>query len=231
MTEFRPSCPADVPALRDLWKAAFGDEDAYLDIFFSTAYAPRRSRVICQDGNIVGGAYWLDCSLEGQKLAYVYAVAISPERQNQGLGTALMENIHRQLADEGYAGAILVPGDEGLRRYYQRFGYRDAAPRRIPAQLPSKPMERISPERYALLRRKYLPQSGVLQEGENLALLRALADFFEGDGFIAVISKGQKCLELLGNTAPADGGKQPYAMAKALAGSLPDGLYFAFGFD
>lgn len=231
MAEFRPACPSDLPALRTLWKAAFSDDDKYLDIFFSTAYAPERSRVVCQDDEIVGGAYWLDCSLGAKKLAYVYAVAIAEDCRGQGLGSMLMEDIHRILTQQNYAGVILVPGDEDLRRYYQRFGYRNASPRRIPVQLSSLPMERISPERYALLRRTYLPEDGILQEGENLALLGAMADFFQGDGFITVISGQQQCLELLGNTAPVAVEEQPYAMVRELSGSLPENLYFAFGFD
>lgn len=228
MIEFRPSAQSDLPALRGLWKEAFGDPDEYLDIFFRRAYAPERSRVVCRNGEIVGGAYWFDCFLGERKLAYVYAVAVKESCQGQGLGSRLMEDIHRHLTGQGYSGVLLVPGDEGLRRYYARFGYRTVS---YHSEYPSQTGTQITAERYALLRRKYLPESGIVQEGENLALLNALARFCEGDGYICAVSRQDgHCLELMGWDAPAE--KTPYAMGKSLtADPLPDSLYFGFGFD
>lgn len=228
MIEFRASEPSDIPALRTLWKQAFGDSEEYLDIFFRTAYAPERSRVVCREGKIAGGAYWLDCSLGETKLAYVYAVAIDESCQSQGLGSRLMEDIHRLLTAQGYFGVLLVPGDEGLRRYYQRFGYRTVS---CHGEYHPVPGTRISAERYALLRRSLLPENGVIQEGENMAFLNKLAFFYENESTICAVSRqGNRCLELLGSDAPAR--KTPYAMGKSLtADPLPDCLYFGFGFD
>lgn len=228
MIEFRTSRRSDLSELRRLWKEAFGDEDEYLDIFFRTAYSPERSRVLFLNGEVIGSAYWLDCFLREKKLAYIYAVAIDSHYQGQGMGSALMENIHRHLTASGYAGALLVPGDEGLRRYYSRFGYRTASFRR---ECSPKPGKQISAQRYALLRRNCLPENGVIQEGENLALLDELALFFEGEGYICAVSRQEiQCLELLDGADP--GGETPYAMAKSLSAAfLPDNIYFGFGFD
>ena len=54
--------PDQIPQLRVLWQAAFGDTDAFLDIFFHRAFAPERSRCITQDGRVVAALYWFDCS-------------------------------------------------------------------------------------------------------------------------------------------------------------------------
>lgn len=230
MLEFRSSSPTDIPALRRLWTQAFGDSGEYLDIFFRTAYAPERSRVVCRDGKIVGGAYWLRCALGERKLAYVYAVAIEAGCQGQGLGSMLMEDIHRLLTAQGCWGVILVPGDEELRQYYQRFGYRTVSYRRKHAPKPGVP---ITPAQYARLRRAYLPDNGIVQEGENLALLGELADFYGGNDFICAVSRREgQCLELLSKEAPASGEKIPYTMAKALTDEpMPEEVYFGFGFD
>lgn len=228
MIEFRPSTRADISVLRKLWKEAFCDGDEYLDIFFRTAYAPERSRVLRRDGKIIGGAYWLNCALGERKLAYVYAVAIDGSCQGQGLGSRLMEDIHRALTAQDYEGVLLVPGSEGLRRYYARFGYRTVSYR---CEYPSKTGTRITAERYALLRRMLLPSNGVIQEGENLAFLNELAFFYEGEGCICAVSRqGNRCLELLG--WGDSGKKSPYAMAKNLTPApLPEEIYFGFGFD
>lgn len=229
MTEFRHSFREDLPQLRQLWKACFGDTDSFLDLFFSAAYAPERSLVVLQGNTLCGGAYWFDCSMENKRLAYVYAVAISPARQGKGLGTALMDAIHTRLRALGYDGILLVPGDEGLRRYYERFGYRTCSFRQREVCLP--PLSPVSPEQYAVLRRKLLPRNGVIQEGENLVFLSALADFYRAGTAIAALSKEDgSCLEVLG-AAPA-GSPAPYAMGLSLTDSpLPEEVYFAFGFD
>lgn len=250
MSEFRPSRWSEIPALRALWKAAFGDSDAYLDLFFSTAYAPDRSIVLPEGNVLLGAAYWLDCHLDDRKLAYLYAVAIDPAHQNRGLGTALMQAIHARLAESGYQAALLVPGDEGLRRYYQRLGYETISHRNEYTARPGTPLplRPITAEEYALARQRYLPEPAVIQEEENLALLARLAQFYEGPGFAAAMAKDEPvCLELLGaDTAPGitaalgfdtcrffgPGDRIPYAMAKSLDGTpMPPNLYFGFGFE
>ena len=52
-------CPnqAQIPQLRALWQEAFGDTDAFLDIFFHRAYARSRSRCITQDGRVIAALY------------------------------------------------------------------------------------------------------------------------------------------------------------------------------
>ena len=66
----------DIPQLRQLWRQAFGDTDAFLDIFFSTAFSPERCRCVLADG-AVAALYWFSCQSDGQPLAYLYAVATS----------------------------------------------------------------------------------------------------------------------------------------------------------
>lgn len=251
MISFRPSTPADVPALRQLWKEAFGDEDAFLDIFFKTAYAPRRSGILTERSEIVAGAYWLDCSLNERKLAYLYAVAVAPTRQGQGLGTLLMERLHTHLALNGYDGVILVPGNERLFQYYRRFGYETVSYHREFTAVADDSVScfKIDVQRFALLRAKYLPRNAIRQEGESLALLDALTEFYAGEGFVAAVSRHDRtCPELLGDTQYAGavaaalgmprcqfrtpGQPTPYAMGKSLTRTpLRTDLYFGFGFD
>ena len=229
MNKFRPSQPSDIPQLRRLWKACFADTDRFLDLFFSTAYAPRRSIVLTEQSSIWGAAYWFDCAMKSRKLAYVYAVSISPDQQGNGLGSALMTAIHNTLARQGYSIALLVPGDEGLRRYYERFGYRTCSHRPLNVSLP--PLTPVSPEEYARARIYLLPENGVLQEGENLAFLSGLADFYRSGSTIAALSREDgSCLELLG--CPWEGETAPFAMGLSLTNEpLPEEVYFAFGFQ
>ena len=251
MNVFRPAETGDIPALRQLWKDAFADDDIYLDVFFQTAFSPRRCRVLTRGGRVCGAAYWLDCSFREEKIAYVYAVAIAPSLQGLGLGTALMDNIHQQLLQDGYRSALLVPGNEGLRQYYRRFGYRTVSWHKEFTVSAGKPvaMEKIDPQHYCRLRRQYLPGNGIVQENENLALLEQLADLFRGEDFLCAVAKAESvCLELLGDPAAAAGITAalhldrcrfrvpctdiPFAMGMDLKEPfLPEKLYFGFAFD
>lgn len=56
--EYRFGNREDLPALRELWKEAFGDGDSFLDQFFSVAFAPERSRVAVVDGAVGAALYW-----------------------------------------------------------------------------------------------------------------------------------------------------------------------------
>jgi ribosomal protein S18 acetylase RimI-like enzyme len=81
---------AQIPQLRTLWKLAFGDPDWFLDSFFRTAFAPDRCLCICEEDRPVAALYWIDCTLEGGPLAYIYAVATHPEHRKKGLASRLI---------------------------------------------------------------------------------------------------------------------------------------------
>lgn len=202
MTEFRYTTEKDRPALTKLWQEAFGDEIAYIDAFFETAWAPERSRVAVIDGEIAGMHFWFDCELDGQKLAYLYAVATDKRFRGRGVATKLMEDGEELLEARGYAGAILSPGSESLFRFYADRGYETVGYRseeRIMAGQPI-PIREVDEEEYALLRRTLLPENGVRQEGENLRFLHRFSRFYAGEGFCAAVYGSEAFLpEYLGD--------------------------------
>lgn len=190
---------------RYLWKEAFGDSDAFLDIFSATAYANERTNCIEIDGKTVAALYWFDCEYAEKKIAYIYAVATAKAHRGQGLCHRLMEHTHRRLQAQGYAGALLVPGSRELVRLYADMGYE---PCTCVGQLAVNAegvtdCVPIDKREYATLRRQRLPQGGVIQEGENLDFLERQAKFYRGNDFVLAARKeGEKLvgLELLGNT-------------------------------
>lgn len=210
MTIVNPT-PELIPRLRRLWKAAFGDEDAFLDAFFRTAFSADRCRCILEDGYVQAALYWFDTTCEGQKFAYLYAVATDPAARGRGLCRKLMEDTKNLLTAQGYAGLLLVPQKEPLRQMYAKMGYADCGSvSRFVAPAEDTPLmlHRLSAEEYAEARRNLLPPFGVIQEGENLALLSTYAFFYQGNDFLAAVTlDGDKliCHELLGNPDAAYG--------------------------
>ena len=242
------TAPNDIIGLRQLWKLAFGDTEEFLDKFFSTAFAPERCHVLKQEGQIVAALYRFDCSMGEQKLAYLYAVATHPDFRGQGLCRRLMGQTHGMLKEQGYDGVLLVPQDGGLRKMYAAMGYQDAT---SVAEFSCEagealPMAAVDADAYATLRRKFLPEKGVVQEGENLRFLDTYACFYQGSDFLAAVS-GKQIVELLGNRRRAAGifaalgleggdvrtaGEEvPYAMFLPLTEWAQMPAYFGLAFD
>lgn len=243
-----------LPALRSLWAEAFGDSEAFLDCFFSTAFHPKRCRVALENDMPVAALYWFDCSMQGQTYAYLYAIATASSKQHQGICHKLMEDTHRHLAALGYTGALLVPGSPMLFDFYKTLGYETTCFIRefsCEAEALEIPVKRISKEDFKNLRQTHLPIRGVLQENTNLDFLETQVSFYVGEDFLLTAreEKGTLfALELLGDSsiAPAlvhslgfqkglfrtPGAEKPFAMYRSLnhSATTPP-TYFGFAFD
>ena len=197
--------------LLQLWKSVFGEYDGFWELFLESAFLPDHCRCITENGRVTAGLYWFDCSCGCDKIAYVYAVVTAPGHRGRGLCRKLMEDTHRLLAKQGYASAVLVPADAGLREMYRKMGYQDCTGiGELSCSAAGSPVEirSISVEEYALLRRKLLPEKGILQEGNSLAFLAAQTQLFSGADFLLAAWREEDLLhgmELLGNTAAAPG--------------------------
>lgn len=245
--------PNQIPSLRALWKLVFEDTNAFLDKFFGLVFSPQRCRCLTLDGEIAAALYWFRCEENGKRYAYLYAVATHPDHRRKGLCRRLLEDTHALLKAQGYAGVLLVPQEEPLRRMYEASGYRTCTTvSEFPCTVSSfpAPLHPIDREEYARLRRQYLPNGGVIQEEENLRFLETYASFYSGQTFLlAACGEGGKLrgIELLGDPSAgpeilcalgysegifrAPGSAVPFAMFCPLE---PDGAapgYFGLALD
>ena len=246
---------ADKPSLKILWKEAFEDSDGFIDLFFETAFSPDRCRVVRDGDEAVAALYIFDCEAFGKKTAYIYAVATRKSHRGRGLCARLMEDTHAYLADVGYSMAVLVPSEPSLFGFYEKLGYKTASflsEYDVKASARGALLERIDRYEYARLRRKLLPQNGVVQEGANLDFFSGYASFYKGEGFVlAGYVDGGKlfCAELLGDCGqmgdilsalgcksgsfrtPQGENLRPFAMGYPLDGNYLPELYFGLAFD
>lgn len=194
-----------IPQLRNLWKEAFGDTDAFLDAFFHTAFSPRRCRCITEEGMAKSVLYWFEVTCDDQRYAYLYAVATAAECRGRGLFSMLLEDTKRVLQSEGYAGILLVPQSEPLARMYEKFGFTVCTFNQeytVRAGEAATPLREIGAQEYVKLRRRMLPAGSVLQEGVTLDFLATQYHFWAGEGWIAIgqIYDGKLvCAEFLGD--------------------------------
>ena len=194
--------------LKQLWKIVFGDPDSFIDAFFHVAFSPDRCRCMEEAGKPISVLYWFDCSYEGGKLAYIYAVATHPEHRGKGLASRLLEDTHAHLKELGYAGAVLKPA-AGLFPFYERLGYETCGYiTRFSAEASEAPLplRQITVEEYADLRKSFLPENGISQEGITLAFLSTFASFYAcADALVCANKEEQVVFEYLGNSHSAPG--------------------------
>jgi putative acetyltransferase len=123
----RPEQPADIPAIHALVTAAFGrPAEADLVDSLRAAGVLAHSLVAEQDGVLVGHVALSPVSVQGAFMPGVLGLAplaVHPDHQRQGLGSALVEAALRVAKTEG-ARLVVVLGEPA---YYRRFGFRPAA--------------------------------------------------------------------------------------------------------
>ena len=200
------------PSVRALWEEAFGNIDGFLDKFESYGYDAEKFRAVTLDGEIVSGHYIFDCEYDGGRVAYIYGVATKAEHRGKGYSTALLEDTHRYLKEEGYAGAILVPASPSLFAFYERLGYEKCTyvtEISVTASGNACPLYQVNAREYMARRAELLPRGAVLQDtGMMLDYIASDNEFFVGDGFIlaareCVFDDGERGIfasELLGDT-------------------------------
>lgn len=242
-----------IPGLRSLWQEAFGDGDAFLDAFFTTAFSPRRCRCITEDSAVLAALYWFEVTCGGQRFAYLYAVATRASHRGQGLFSALFADTKRVLTQGGFDGVLLVPESEALGRMYEKFGFTACTSVReynAAAARQAIPVREIGTAEFARLRRAALPRLGVLQEGETLAFLATQCRFWAGEGWLAagqVVDGKLVCPEFLGDESAArglartlqvpcgsfrgPGGEKPFACLLPLHAQCLRPVYFGLALD
>ena len=245
--------PDQMPQLRNLWQEAFGDSEDYLDIFFTTGFAPSRCRCVTEAGQVAAVLYWLDMFCGGQKCAYIYAVATAKTHRGRGLCRMLMEDSHKVLRSRGYYGAVLSPSDAGLARMYGTMGYSHCGSINQlcceAGQTPAK-ICKVDGAEYNAKRSALLPEGGLTLGKAAAEFLAAQAELYAGEDFTLAAVRTEEGLfgiELLGDAenAPAIlkaldcecgifricGGENTFAMFRPLKEKTKIPRYLGIAFD
>ncbi|SDZ16520.1 putative acetyltransferase [Jannaschia faecimaris] len=136
-TDIRPTDPADLPGLMALYARAFPEEDLTGTLIALLAGDwPVMSLVAAPSSRIFGHILFTRCGTgQGDRDGTLLApLAVDPEHQGRGIGTALVQDAFSRLTADGVR-QVFVLGDPG---YYARFGF--AAEDRVvpPYPLPSE---------------------------------------------------------------------------------------------
>lgn len=238
--EFSEPEESMLPELRVLWKEAFGDNDIFLNHFYSTAFDKSRCRVALtkkdaslsndvSSPNLAAALYWFDCTLGDQRIAYVYAVATAKEFRGNGACHLLLEDTHKHLKSLGYSSVVLVPGNEALVHLYEGCEYELCTKRnRIECAAEDMRVElrEIQKEEFATLRREFLPANAVVQENENLDFLATQVKFYAGDTLYSSEESTYKKVFLLAGYIDSE---NLYGIELLGDSSLAPGIVYALG--
>jgi putative acetyltransferase len=111
--------PADFAAIRRLLIAAFGGEVEARLVEQLRADGDSEIELVAEElGRIVGHILFSLVAAPFRALALA-PVAVLPDRQRGGIGSALIEAGHERAADKGWRGIFVL----GEPDYYRRFGY------------------------------------------------------------------------------------------------------------
>lgn len=85
----------------------------------STAFVPELSIVAESSGRLVGYILFTEAQVDGQTVLALAPLAVAPDAQKQGIGSALMRVGHQIAKELGYSYSIVL----GSEQYYPRLGY------------------------------------------------------------------------------------------------------------
>ena len=134
MLLIRQETDSDLDAVYTLIQTAFAtsehsdgtEQDLVVALRSSDAFIPELALVAVADAKIVGYIMFTKASAGGQTLLVLAPLAVLPDYQQHGIGSALIREGHRIAKELGY-GYISVLGSD---TYYPRFGYQPAVVRR-----------------------------------------------------------------------------------------------------
>jgi len=130
--QLRRERQGDQAAVRQLHREAFGDRGSVVAVLVDALRAsvgPKRglSLVAEDDGELIGHVMFspslLDAPRRLVEVQVLSPIAVAPNRQRQGLGSALIRSGLRAMTDQGVPVVFL----EGSPDYYPRFGFSPGA--------------------------------------------------------------------------------------------------------
>lgn len=139
MVIVRQETVRDISDVASVNRIAFGrnDEARLVDLLRETVgFIPELSLVAEVDGRVVGHLLLTEIRIHGEHRHYpalaLAPMSVTPELQNQGIGSALVREGLTRARDLGHAVVVVL----GHAEYYPRFGFEPASHYRIRAPFP-----------------------------------------------------------------------------------------------
>lgn len=113
---------------KKLWQEAFGDDDTFTDSFILRYYSRSRMLTAECEGRLAAMLHLLPFESELGRTTYIYGVATAPEFRRRGFANRLMREAMALIRERGDDAAFLIPSEEWLRGFYEKYGFSGAVP-------------------------------------------------------------------------------------------------------
>lgn len=124
--EIRFATKEMIPQIKEIWHRCFGDEEDYMEFYFTHRFTEENMLVCMEDKKPVAMTTFLKAYLvtgEGEiPVHYAYAVATLPEYRDRGYAKMLLEKGKQHFQTP----IVLEPASESLIYYYEKLGFRMA---------------------------------------------------------------------------------------------------------
>lgn len=140
MLVIREETPADYKKVYLLIKTAFAsaehadgnEQDLVNELRKSESFIPSLSLVAEKDGVLAGHILFTKLKAGEETALALAPLAVLPEFQKQGIGSALIKEGHKRAKEMGYRFSVVL----GSEKYYPKFGYVPASRYGIKAPFP-----------------------------------------------------------------------------------------------
>jgi predicted acetyltransferase len=114
------------PELKALWKQCFPqDDDEYITFYFDEIYKNDESLIYLENEKPIAFLQMVPYRNGG----YLSGVMTHPEKRNRGISSQIIRKSFDEMGKKGYDYTFLIPQEEGLVRFYEKFGYVPAYPK------------------------------------------------------------------------------------------------------
>ena len=198
----------DYSEIIPVWQSGFDDNADDVAEFlagtggFCDRLVWREDKKIVAEMNIIR----CDLSIEGKRVSavYFYALATLPEYRGRGIMSSMIRFALDKYAADGMSYAMIVPAEEGLVGYYQRFGFDPICGAKI-ADIPSESIfdfsvetTKLTPSQLKELRDKRKGNNAVFSvEHIDFALRFCEMTAVEFDGGYAIFEQGDDRVRII----------------------------------
>lgn len=113
--------------VRSMWKICFEDTEEYMDLYFSRQYKNENTLIYWMDNRAVASLQMLPYSIRlyGEVIPFYYLAGLCtlPEYRNKGYMGKLIRESFSIMKERGIALSILVPAEDWLFGYYEKYGF------------------------------------------------------------------------------------------------------------
>lgn len=118
--------------MREIWSEVFCDTDDYISLLFDNYYCPESTRIALDGKKVIASMFLLGYEFKGESIEmqgmYLSGLATRPDYRRRGIMSEMINSVIEEAKiDKKVNLLFLIPADDKLREYYEKFGFKNSA--------------------------------------------------------------------------------------------------------